>query len=127
MSGRGLFVREILAVNKATLGVIARFPSASAASRETGIDASTILRQAERRSLSRGIVIWRFSDNYSPMESFAGKVNRPLLAVNAKTGERFVAMNCTAAASRLGLSRRAVSDKASAGKTIGDWRLSYAR
>lgn len=118
--------RSVVAVDKATMKVIRRYPNMKAAAKDAGVCLSTMQWHLAHKSLFPDFAAFRFEDEYDANEQYKQHMkNRPVLCKSAS--EETVFANTSEAAEATGLTVSAVVDAIGQRKRRGGCLFWYAR
>lgn len=70
--------RPVVKCDKLSMNVVAAYPSAMEAEKENGLKRSRVAQMCGKKSVSSGVHVYRYADEYDQNESFEGKFNRPV-------------------------------------------------
>lgn len=120
--------RKVYKCDKLSMEVLEEYPSASQAERENGLPHSAVSHAASKKMVSAGPFVWRYADGYDPDETFDGKMNRPMAALDIKTREVSTFPTRKDAAKALVVTERSISSAmCQRNYVLGRYAFKYAR
>lgn len=100
--------RPVVKCDKLSMNVVAAYPSAMEAEKENGLKRSRVAQMCGKKSVSSGVHVYRYADEYDQNESFEGKFNRPVAMYDTWYGKVSFFTNTTVAAENIGCSNATV-------------------